>query len=187
MPQNTVIENDDRADEGFENENELKLRCQIGFACFVDKLGDFAHCPVNGQAIELHIEVQAKDETERADAHSTHKNGAAINTAELNRAEVGQFEITFAGPRGGWDTRDGEEHGEHGEKARIGQEAAPVSGVRARETNETHNVGVPPANSSPLSARARLRAWEIEGSEGLAARVMKEACFEGLRKREAGP
>ena len=63
--QETEVENDDRADEGFENQEKLALRDQVGLAGLVDQLGDFEHGAVDRHVLELPVHDQSEEQTER--------------------------------------------------------------------------------------------------------------------------
>ncbi len=67
MLQHAEVENDDRPDEDFENDQKLDLRNQIRFAGLVDQLGDLEHRFVYRQILELVIDDEAEQQTERDD------------------------------------------------------------------------------------------------------------------------
>ena len=58
--QHAEVQNDDDGDEDFQNQEELALRDEVGFAGFVDQLGDFAHGAVHRQVFQARINGQAK-------------------------------------------------------------------------------------------------------------------------------
>ena len=64
------VDNEDRADEEFEEEDELKLRFEIGFAGEVDGFGDIAHGFVDGEIFEAGVDDEAEEETQAADANA---------------------------------------------------------------------------------------------------------------------
>jgi hypothetical protein len=60
-----VQQNDDR-DESPEHEKEFPLRHKVRLAGLVDELGDFTHCAMNRQLLELHVNRQPKQQSEHA-------------------------------------------------------------------------------------------------------------------------
>ncbi len=82
---------------GLENENELALCDQIRLAGLVDQLGDLAHRFVYGHALELAVEHQTEQKSERADDESTHEQRAPVDAAQ--KAHLGQvrdYEVRFS-------------------------------------------------------------------------------------------
>ena len=71
--QHAEVERDDRPNEDLENEDELALRDQIRLAGLVNQLGDLAHRFVDGHALELPVEHEAEQKSERADDESAHE------------------------------------------------------------------------------------------------------------------
>jgi hypothetical protein len=67
LEEHAEVENDDHSDEDLEDEKKFALRDQIGFAGFVDKLGNFAHRVMYGQIFQARVNRQAKEQTENAD------------------------------------------------------------------------------------------------------------------------
>ena len=59
------VKDDDRADEDFEDDQELDLRDQVGFAGFIDQLGNFEHRFVDRQILELVIDDHPEQQTQR--------------------------------------------------------------------------------------------------------------------------
>ena len=90
------VQHDDHGDECFQDQDELALRDQVGFAGFIDQLGNFTHRAMNRQVLELHVDHQAKEQAKRAEDQSNGKQLGAVDAIqERNLAQVRQLQIGF--------------------------------------------------------------------------------------------
>ena len=78
---------------------ELALRGEVGFAGFVNQLGDFAHGRMHRHVAQPDENDQAENKPEGADDQAAHQQGAAVDAAEKGSGvEIGEFQIGFASP-----------------------------------------------------------------------------------------
>ena len=101
------IENDDDGDEDPEEHQEFALRYEIGFAGFVDELGDFLHGAMDGEILEATIDGEAEEQAEDADEQAEEEELVAVDAEKRNFGEVGKLEIGFAARFVGFGERRG--------------------------------------------------------------------------------
>ena len=96
--QHPEIKHDDRADEDFENQDELALCDQVGFAGLVNQLRHLAHRGMHRQALELGERHETKQQAETADEQASDEQRPPVNGAVQKRhgRQVGQHQIRFA-------------------------------------------------------------------------------------------
>ena len=66
MLQDAKVKNNHHRDECFQDQNEFALRDQVGFAGFIDQLGNFFHRAVDRRIFQLHIDDQSEEQTQSA-------------------------------------------------------------------------------------------------------------------------
>ena len=92
------VKQDDDGDEDPQQQNEFALRDEIGFAGFVDELGDFAHGAMHRQVLQAHVDDHAEAESEDAEQDADQKQTMAVDGAvqEADRGKIREFQRGFA-------------------------------------------------------------------------------------------
>ena len=105
LGEDAEVDDEDRADENFKDEDEFDLGFEIGFAGEVDGLRDLAHGAVDGEIFHAAVDDQAEEEAKSADGHAPGEEGLAADgvSEEFCGVEVGNVKTDFAGAgvRGG--------------------------------------------------------------------------------------
>src|SRR5215469_6564122 len=101
------IQNDDDSDEDPKEEEKFALGDQVGFAGFVDQLGDFPHGAVYGHVLQSHENGHAKGQTQDADDNPEQKKFVAVDTQEGHGRKIGQAEIGLTPGFIGWSSQKG--------------------------------------------------------------------------------
>ncbi len=92
------VERDDEADEDLEDQDELALRHQIGFAGLVDQLRHLEHRPVHRQFLQARVRHEPEQQTQHADADARHEQRSRVEPEKAHLPEIGQDEARLAAP-----------------------------------------------------------------------------------------
>ena len=96
VQQHAEVEHDDHGDEALQEQEELALGDEIGFAGFVDQLGDLAHGAVHGQVLQPLIDGQAEEQAENTKQDAEEQELMAVDAKKGHLREVRQLEIGLA-------------------------------------------------------------------------------------------
>ncbi len=96
VQQHAEIEHDDHGDEALQQQQELALGDQIGFAGFIDQLGNLAHGAVHGQILQPLIDGQAEDQAENTKQDAKEQQLMAVDAKKGHLREVRQLQTGFA-------------------------------------------------------------------------------------------
>ena len=96
LEQHAEVKNDDDGDESFEDQNELALGDQVGFASLVNQFRDLAHRLVHRQLLQVHVDREAKQQTEHADHQTEQQQRVPIDSQEFHLRQIGQFQVRLA-------------------------------------------------------------------------------------------
>ncbi len=90
------IQHDDNRYKNPEQEKELALRREIGFAGFVNQFGDIAHRFVNRQVFQPRINHQPERETKQTEKNAEEQESMTIRAEKFHLREVGELQTGFA-------------------------------------------------------------------------------------------
>ena len=135
MLEHAEIENNDDCDEELENQQELALREEIGFARLPDEFGDFPHRLVDREIAQFFISEQAEQKAERADSESRHEERPAVDVNERRLAQIRQDQMRFSTSLGRrvlrqTESRRNEEHGKSDEERQKQSDASAAAEMR---------------------------------------------------------
>ena len=82
-----------------EQEQEFALRDQVGFAGFVDQLGNLAHRAMDRQVLQPRINHQAEYQPKDAEQDSEEQQLVPVDAQEIHRRQIRQLQVRFAARR----------------------------------------------------------------------------------------
>ncbi len=90
------VKNDDDGDEQPEQHQELALGEEVGFAGFVDELGNVEHRAMHGQIFQSAVDDQAESQAENAEENAEEQQFVAVDAEKRNGGEIRKLEGGFA-------------------------------------------------------------------------------------------
>src|SRR5205823_9793505 len=86
------IQHDHNGNEGPEQQKEFALRLEIGFASFVNELGDVAHGLVDRQMFQARVNGESEGQAEQAEENPEKQEFVAVHAEEGDLGKVGQLQ-----------------------------------------------------------------------------------------------
>ena len=93
------VDGADDADEDPQDQDELSLGDEVGFAGLVNQLRDLAHRAVHRKIAQLHEDHHPERQTEYADPQACHEQRPAVDPVEAHLAKIGQHQVGFSARR----------------------------------------------------------------------------------------
>ena len=94
--QHTEVQHDDDGDENPQKKQEFALRDEIGFAGFVNQLGNFPHGAVHRQIFQTAVNGQPEDQPEDAKQNPDRQQLVAVHPKESDLRKVGKLQARLA-------------------------------------------------------------------------------------------
>ena len=83
--ENAEVEDDDDGDEEPEEKEEFALGEEVGFAGFVDQLGNFAHGAMHGQIFQARVNEKTEGQAENAEENAPEQQAVTVHAHEIAR------------------------------------------------------------------------------------------------------